>query len=100
MRLSETVVAAEKSHKPIPKKVVSAPSTLNEAYDYPKPSSFSRALRLDIVVRAPVPDGRTVGGLAVPLKEIPEVPDKIMVGIKGFDQWSFRNPPMKRQERG
>jgi len=33
---------------PIPKKAVSDPSTLNEAYDYPKPSSFSRALRLDI----------------------------------------------------
>jgi enamine deaminase RidA (YjgF/YER057c/UK114 family) len=33
---------------PIPKKAVSAPSTLNEAYNYPKPSSFSRALRLDI----------------------------------------------------
>jgi enamine deaminase RidA (YjgF/YER057c/UK114 family) len=48
MRLSEPAVAAEKSHKPIPKKAVSAPSTLNEAYDYPKPSSFSRALRLDI----------------------------------------------------
>jgi enamine deaminase RidA (YjgF/YER057c/UK114 family) len=32
----------------MPKKAVSAPSTLNEAYDYPKPSSFSRALRLDI----------------------------------------------------
>jgi enamine deaminase RidA (YjgF/YER057c/UK114 family) len=39
---------AEKSHQPIPKKRVSAPGTLNEAYDYPKPSSFSRALRLDI----------------------------------------------------
>ena len=25
-----------------------APDTLNEAYDYPKPSSFSRGLRLDI----------------------------------------------------
>jgi enamine deaminase RidA (YjgF/YER057c/UK114 family) len=48
MRLSKLAVAAEKSHKPIPKKAVSAPSTLNEAYDYPKPSSFSRALRLDI----------------------------------------------------
>src|SRR5271166_4786096 len=48
MRLSETLVAAKKSHKPIPKKAVSAPNTLNEAYDYPKPSSFSRALRLDI----------------------------------------------------
>ena len=48
MRLSESTVAAEKSHSPIPKKGVSAPGTLNEAYDYPKPSSFSRALRLDI----------------------------------------------------
>jgi len=48
MHLSEPLVAAEKSHKPIPKKAVSAPETLNEAYDYPKPSSFSRALRLDI----------------------------------------------------
>jgi hypothetical protein len=34
-----------------------------------------------------------LGGLAVPLKEIPSVPDKIMVGIKGFDKWSFRKPP-------
>ena len=48
MRLSQTTAAAEKSHKPIAKKGVSAPSTLNEAFDYPKPSSFSRALRLDI----------------------------------------------------
>jgi len=35
-------------HQPIPKKAISAPETLNEAYDYPKPSSFSRGLRLDI----------------------------------------------------
>jgi enamine deaminase RidA (YjgF/YER057c/UK114 family) len=48
MRLSKPTVAAGKSLKPIPKKAVSAPSTLNEAYDYPKPSAFSRALRLDI----------------------------------------------------
>ena len=48
MRLSEPPAAVEKSHKPISKKGVSAPSTLNEAYDYAKPSSFSRALRLDI----------------------------------------------------
>ncbi len=33
-----------------------------------------------------------LGGMAVPLKEIPHVPDKIMVGVKGFDQWSFRKP--------
>jgi hypothetical protein len=37
-----------------------------------------------------------LGGLAVPLKEIPTVPDKVMVGIKGFDQWSFRKPPAER----
>lgn len=30
------------------KKAVSAPQVLNEAYDYQKPSSFSRAMRLDI----------------------------------------------------
>jgi enamine deaminase RidA (YjgF/YER057c/UK114 family) len=48
MRPSEPTVAAEKSHKPISKKGVSAPSTLSEAYNYPKPSSFSRGLRLDI----------------------------------------------------
>ena len=34
-----------------------------------------------------------LGGLAVPLKDIPQVPNKVMVGIKGFDQWSFRKPP-------
>ncbi len=35
-------------HKPIRKKAVSALKTLNEATDYPLPSSFSRAMRLDI----------------------------------------------------
>jgi hypothetical protein len=34
-----------------------------------------------------------LGGLAAPLKEIPEIPDNVMVGIKGFDKWSFRKPP-------
>lgn len=33
---------------PIEKHVVHAPHTINEAYDYKKPSSFSRALRLDL----------------------------------------------------
>ena len=33
------------------------------------------------------------GGLAVPLKEVPEISDKIMVGAKGFDKWSFRKEP-------
>lgn len=37
-----------------------------------------------------------LGGLAMPLKDIPAVPDKIMVGVKGFDEWSFRRPPAKR----
>ena len=48
MPLSETAVARRKGHRPVPKKAVSAPQVLNEAYDYRKPSSFSRALRLDI----------------------------------------------------
>ena len=33
---------------PIEKFVTHAPHTINEAYDYQKPSSFSRALRLDL----------------------------------------------------
>ncbi len=33
---------------PIEKHVVHAPQTINEAYNYEKPSSFSRALRLDL----------------------------------------------------
>ena len=32
---------------PIEKHAVHAPQTINEAYDYQKPSSFSRALRMD-----------------------------------------------------
>ena len=37
-----------------------------------------------------------LGGIAVPLKPIPDIPDKIMVGIKGFDEWSFRKPPREK----
>ena len=48
MPLPETIAVPRKAHKGVPKKATSAPQTLNEAYDYPKPSSFSRALRLDI----------------------------------------------------
>ena len=33
---------------PVPRKAVSAPGVLNEAYSYDKPSSFSRALTFDI----------------------------------------------------
>ena len=38
----------EPTHKVLPKKAISAPEALNEAYCYAKPSSFSRGLRLDI----------------------------------------------------
>ncbi|MGA3325010.1 MAG: Rid family hydrolase [Terriglobia bacterium] len=37
-----------KARKPIPKKAICAPEALNEAYLYAKPSSFSRALRIDL----------------------------------------------------
>src|SRR5210317_2511148 len=33
---------------PIEKHVTHAPHTINEAYNYDKPSSFSRALRIDL----------------------------------------------------
>jgi enamine deaminase RidA (YjgF/YER057c/UK114 family) len=32
----------------IPKRALSAPEVLNEAYDYSKPSSFSRGMRVDL----------------------------------------------------
>ena len=40
--------ASAPAHKPVAKKAMSAPHMLNEAYNYQKPSSFSRGLRLDI----------------------------------------------------
>jgi len=33
------------------------------------------------------------GAMAQPNKPIPHISDKDMVSIKGFDKWSFRNPP-------
>lgn len=39
---------AKQEHKPVSKKAISAPGALNEAFDYDRPSSFSRGLRLDI----------------------------------------------------
>ena len=42
----EPVAHAEKGVVSV--KPIVAPQVLNEAYDYPKPSSFSRGLRLDI----------------------------------------------------
>jgi len=32
----------------VPKRPISAPDVLNEAYDYPRPSSFSRGMRVDL----------------------------------------------------
>jgi 2-iminobutanoate/2-iminopropanoate deaminase len=43
-----SLVEPETLHQAIPKKAISAPEVLNEAYNYSKPSSFSRGLRLDI----------------------------------------------------
>jgi enamine deaminase RidA (YjgF/YER057c/UK114 family) len=48
MPTPDTIAALEISEQVIPKKAISAPEVLNEAYHYPKPSSFSRGLRLDI----------------------------------------------------
>lgn len=48
MPVPKTLVEPGSSEQVISKKAISAPQVLNEAYDYPKPSSFSRGLRLDI----------------------------------------------------
>jgi 2-iminobutanoate/2-iminopropanoate deaminase len=47
-RISEYLYPSiHKDRPPVKKHVVHAPGVLNEAYDYKKPSSFSRALRLE-----------------------------------------------------
>ena len=38
----------KKSIAPVPKRAISNPGVLNEAYDYAKPSSFSRGMRVDL----------------------------------------------------
>jgi enamine deaminase RidA (YjgF/YER057c/UK114 family) len=38
----------ESKHMQVHKKAIEAPTVLNEAHQYPKPSSFSRGMRLDI----------------------------------------------------
>lgn len=40
--------SAEQVRKPVPKKAISAPQVIKEAYEYPRPSSFSRGVRVDI----------------------------------------------------
>jgi enamine deaminase RidA (YjgF/YER057c/UK114 family) len=44
----ETTARIEGENLVIHKKAMEAPSVLNEAHHYPKPSSFSRGMRLDI----------------------------------------------------
>ena len=50
--MSSTLAAVEPvergGREAVQKKAIIAKQVLNEAYDYPKPSSFSRGLRLDI----------------------------------------------------
>jgi enamine deaminase RidA (YjgF/YER057c/UK114 family) len=48
-QLRESVLpSVHEKRPPIEKHVVHAPQVLNEAYEYQKPSSFSRALRFDL----------------------------------------------------
>jgi 2-iminobutanoate/2-iminopropanoate deaminase len=44
----EPTIPTESTAVAIRKKAMEAPAVLNEAYKYPKPSSFSRGMRLDI----------------------------------------------------
>ncbi len=46
--MADRLIAAQASVQPIEKKKVTNLDVLNEAYDYEKPSSFSRALRLEL----------------------------------------------------
>jgi 2-iminobutanoate/2-iminopropanoate deaminase len=46
--IKSTYPSLHNERPPIPKHVTHAPHVINEAYDYQKPSSFSRALRLDL----------------------------------------------------
>ena len=48
MPTPQTLVEPETLQQTVSKKAISAPESLNEAYNYAKPSSFSRGLRLDI----------------------------------------------------
>ena len=46
--VADPVVPAEEISAAVSKKAIEAKEVLNEAYDYPRPSSFSRGMRLDI----------------------------------------------------
>ncbi len=45
---TEEMVRQPAEKEPVRKRAITAPEVLNEAYCYPRPSSFSRGLRLDI----------------------------------------------------
>jgi len=45
---TEAMVGQRAEKGPVRKRAITAPEALNEAYCYPRPSSFSRGLRLDI----------------------------------------------------
>jgi 2-iminobutanoate/2-iminopropanoate deaminase len=47
-RMTVKKAARKKSVAPIPKRAITNHSVLNEAYEYPKPSSFSRGMRIDL----------------------------------------------------
>jgi len=38
----------EQHHQVVPRRAIQAKTVLNEAYDYPRPSSFSRSLRIEL----------------------------------------------------
>jgi enamine deaminase RidA (YjgF/YER057c/UK114 family) len=44
----DPVVGAEEATPAVSKRTIEAKQVLNEAYDYPRPSSFSRGMRLDL----------------------------------------------------
>lgn len=43
-----TATPIQKEQPLVPKHAITAPEALNEAFDYPQPSSFSRGLRVDL----------------------------------------------------
>jgi len=40
-----------------------------------------------------------LSNIAVPIKPMPEIPDKIMLEVKGFDKFSFRKDPSSKKRK-
>lgn len=40
-----------------------------------------------------------ISNIAVSIEQIPEVPDKIMLEVKGFDKFSFRKPASSKKRK-